>query len=73
MNNMEELILRATESKIGICIHTDNMEQTKRQFYSVKRKMLDTGTLAVDSISCRTSPDNKNHFWLIKKGPTDGS
>ena len=66
-HDIEELLWRALESKLGIEVATNDVEAFKRRLYSSRAKARQDGNLAFDSLQFITPPaESDTKLWIVR-------
>jgi hypothetical protein len=63
---LEQILLAAIESQVGICVSTNDTDLLKKKCYSVRRKAQQSGSNIYDCLTFRTSPVNPTaELWIF--------
>lgn len=67
---LEEILWRAVEARIGIEVRTSNVEALKFGLYETRAKARKNGNEAFDNLAMLTPPTNADEYlWIVKQAP----
>lgn len=64
---LEELLWRAVESRLGIEVEASDIDALKRRLYTTRRKAQEQGNHNFDGLALLTPPqDPDTKLWIVK-------